>query len=67
MSLINNEQQTSGSGAANNTNTANQRNSISIPSKNSGGIFQTHNNNTRGFVAPVANSRTLDNSSTIFG
>ena len=63
MSLINSEQQASGPM----TITANQRNSVSIPNKNSGGIFQTHNNNNRGFAPPVANSRTLDNSSTIFG
>ena len=65
MSLINNEQQ--GIRESPSSTNANQRNSISIPTKNSGGIFQTHNNNTRGFVAPVVNSRTLDNSSNIFG
>ena len=67
MSLINNKEQSIAPTGAN------QRNSVSIPSTNkNSGIFQTHNNNTaknKTIAAgpPPANSRTLDNSSTIFG
>ena len=65
MSLINNEQLGSTQGNP-------QRNSVSIPTKNSGGIFSTHNNNSRAIGAGTAvihqvNSRTLDTNSTTFG